>query len=714
MPKPLPTEPRRRLIGRVVFLGLFLASTWAVGYLLPIPVASALAKIAFWIVAAGLLAWLLWRAYRRLLWHVSGRLAFSYFLIGIVPIPLATILVLIVAYGLTGFYLGRIFHDTAAGVQRDLALAAATGGRQPGPALGPVEIASYRDGRRVEGSERAPETWPAWLAAEPLAPAPPPEAAAAPASAEGAAAEAPAAEDAARAGWADGAGPTWVELADGSLTLAAAVETAPGTGTLAFAAGDLEALVRERSGIWVQPADESRRQTVKVRDVSIRVPDGERGDDEGGNGEGGNGKGGDGEPPTEAAEPGPSAASAPEDVDALKRRFFAERAQGEGWTERPLLTWIAITQPPVEIASGQRAGDELAMLVQASPRMVARSLFGQGAELVASFWIALLAVSLMLLTIYAVAELVAIAMIVGLSRAVSRLYAATSRVASGDFSVRIPVRRRDQVGALQRSFNAMAENLQDLVATAAQTELLEKELEIARQIQQSLIPQVLPGGDTVEFSTLFEPSAAIGGDYFDVLRLSDDELAVVVADVSGHGLPTGLRMAMVKAALGILVVETREADEILRRLDATVRSGGGAGEQSRFFVTAVFSRVDFRRGVIELTNAGHPPAYRVRDGGVEEILVAGSPLGGLGHTYGRRRIELAAGDVMVWLSDGLIEATDGEDEPFGYDRVEAALAGPAESAAQVRDRLLAAVEAHTGGRPAEDDRTVVVMRYTGS
>jgi serine phosphatase RsbU (regulator of sigma subunit) len=709
VPKTTPTEPRRRLIGRVVFLGLFLASAWAVGYLLPIPVASVLAKIAFWIVAAGLLAWLLWRAYWRLLWHVSGRLAFSYFLIGIVPIPLATILVLIVAYGLTGFYLGRIFHDTAAGVQRDLALAAATGGRQPGPALGPVETASYRDGRRVEGSERAPETWPAWLAAEPLAPAPPPEDAATPGPAESAGDESQPAEEAAGAAPADGAGPTWVELADRTLTLAAAVETAPGTGTVAFAAGDLEALVRERSGIWVQPADESRRQTVKVRDLTLRVGDGERG-----GGDGGDGGSGDGVPPTEAAGQGPSAESAPDDLDTLRRRFFAERTQGEGWTERPLLTWIATTRPPVEIASGQRSGDELTMLVQASPRMVARSLFGQGTELVQGFWITLLAVSLMLLTIYAVAELVAIAMIVGLSRAVSRLYSATSRVASGDFSVRIPVRRRDQVGALQRSFNAMAENLQDLVATAAQTELLEKELEIARQIQQSLIPQVLPSGDTVEFSTLFEPSAAIGGDYFDVLRLSDDELAVVVADVSGHGLPTGLRMAMVKAALGILVVETREADEILRRLDATVRSGGGAGEQSRFFVTAVFSRVDFRRGVIELTNAGHPPAYRVRDGGVEEILVPGSPLGGLGHTYGRRRIELAEGDVMVWLSDGLIEATDGEDEPFGYERVEAALAGPAESAAKVRDRLLAAVEAHTGGRPAEDDRTVVVMRYTGS
>ncbi len=230
-------------------------------------------------------------------------------------------------------------------------------------------------------------------------------------------------------------------------------------------------------------------------------------------------------------------------------------------------------------------------------------------------------------------------------------------------------------------------------------------------MQQSLIPKNLPEGEAVEFSTLFEPSAAIGGDYFDVLRLSDHELAVVVADVSGHGLPTGLRMAMVKAALGILVVETQEADEILRRLDGTVRSGDPGGGESRFFVTATFAKVDFRAGRVELTNAGHPPTYHLRDGRAEEILLPGSPLGGLGTSYGHRTIEIEAGDALVWLSDGLIEAADGDDEPFGYDAVRAALAGPCESAVQVRDRLLAAVEAHTGGRPALDDRTLVVMRY---
>lgn len=661
-PKRPPEQRRGRLV-RLLFVALVLAATWAVGYLLPIPVASALAKVGFWLGVVGLAAGLGWSLYQRLLWHVGGRLAFSYLLIGLVPIPLALVLVLIVAYGLTGFYLGRVFHETVSEIQTELALAAAADG-----AVGSVEpltLARYRDGRRVEGDPLAPERWPAWLATG-----------------------APAAPEEGVAPEPEGRSLPWVVLPDGTLTLAAAVPSGPaGSGVLALYTGDAEDLVRERSRIWIQVGEIGRGHEVRVRGLEVRVGE------------------------SELEETTVDEEELEAERERARQRFFDRGSEGDGWVERPFFTWIAIAARPVRLATGEPLADEMGVFLQATPRTVARSLFAPGAELVQGFWVALLGVSFLLLGIYAVAELVAVALIVGISRAVSRLYGATRRVASGDFSVRIPVRRTDQVGAVQRSFNSMAENLQDLVATAAQKELLEKELEIARQVQQSLIPKDLPGGEAVEFSTLFEPSAAIGGDYFDVLRLSDEALAVVVADVSGHGLPTGLRMAMVKAALGVLVTDIGEATEILRRLDGTVRSGYGTGG-GRFFVTAVFARIDLQRGELELTNAGHPPTYVVRDGTVEEILLPGSPLGGLGTDYGQRTVPLRDGDVVVWLSDGLIEATDGHDEPFGYEGVERALAGPADSAALVRDRLLAAVGVHTGGRPALDDRTLVVMRYS--
>ena len=93
--------------------------------------------------------------------------------------------------------------------------------------------------------------------------------------------------------------------------------------------------------------------------------------------------------------------------------------------------------------------------------------------------------------------------------------------------------------------------------------------------------------------------------------------------------------------------------------------------------------------------------------------MVGGPLGALGDEYGRHDLELEPGDVLVWLSDGLIEAADDAGEPFGYDRTEAALTGSGESAVAVRNRLLAAIQEHTGGLPPDDDRTLVVMRVKG-
>jgi sigma-B regulation protein RsbU (phosphoserine phosphatase) len=264
----------------------------------------------------------------------------------------------------------------------------------------------------------------------------------------------------------------------------------------------------------------------------------------------------------------------------------------------------------------------------------------------------------------------------------------------------------------------MTEHLEQLVSTATQKEILEKELAIARDLQKSLIPIDLPSDEGVEFATLFEPSAAIGGDYFDILRLGEDRLAVIIADVSGHGLPTGLRMAMLKAALTILATQHVEPEDILEHLDAVVR----LDRDGRFFVTATFAVVDFRRGTLDITNAGHPPTYVLSGGSVREVLLPGSPLGGLGHTYGRETVPLRPGDVVVWLSDGFIEARDDDSEPFGYCGVEEALGdvaataadvegGTGPAAAVVRDHLVAAVNRHTRGGSPEDDRTLVVMRY---
>ena len=166
-------------------------------------------------------------------------------------------------------------------------------------------------------------------------------------------------------------------------------------------------------------------------------------------------------------------------------------------------------------------------------------------------------------------------------------------------------------------------------------------------------------------------------------------------------------MAMLKAALVILVEEAKPPQQILRRLSDLIRSSA----ERRYFVTSTIAVVNFRTGRMEITNAGHPPTYLCRRGDVDEILLPGPPLGTLGGEYGQRVVDLEPGDVVVWLSDGLIEAANPDGDPFGYDRLAEALKGAGATPEVTRDRLLEAVDTYTAGHPADDDRTLVAMSF---
>jgi serine phosphatase RsbU (regulator of sigma subunit) len=635
---------RRVLIGSAIVLGLLAA----VG----VRAAAATVRLPSYLVLGGLLvAFLLyfgWRGLRAFLWRVGRRLAFSYFLIGVLPIPMLGLLLVLAAYVLCGFFMGTLYGAASDALARDLeaaaSLAAATGSTDAetlAPRT-PVAVAVYADGRLVAGDRRAPGRWPEWLAA-------------------------------------GGETASLVALPDGTKTQAA-VSAWGSRRALAFVDGGLEQELARRSGLWVQLLEPGAPEAGGT--ISLQLGE---------------------------AELALRTAKSPLEDDE-RRRFFAfpeEDGASVPWRHRPLLFWGRVAGPLRAVADGETLADTLIVSLNTTPRALRGRLFAGSTEVNTSVWASMIALVGLLTSLYGIALLMALFMIVGLSLAVNRLSRATRSVREGDFSVRITVRRRDQIGELEQSFNEMTANLETAVATATQKELLDKELQIARDLQRSLLPADLPALASVEFATLFEPSAAIGGDYFDVLRVDHDRLAVVVADVSGHGLPTGLRMAMLKAALVILVEDGRPPGEILARLNRVVRSEG----DSRFFVTATIAVIDFARGCMDLTNAGHPPTYLLRDGEVEEILLPGSPLGALGENYGRREVALLPGDAVVWLSDGLIEATNQTDEPFGYQRVREALAGPGTDPAAVRDRLLTAVLEHTKGRPIADDRTLVAMVY---
>jgi serine phosphatase RsbU (regulator of sigma subunit) len=352
--------------------------------------------------------------------------------------------------------------------------------------------------------------------------------------------------------------------------------------------------------------------------------------------------------------------------------------------------------------------DVAVLTATASPRLLFDQLFSQGVKEVGRiFWIAFVAVTSILLLVYVVALVIAFVLVGSIVRNVNRLTRATEAVARGDFSVRIQSRSRDQIGDLTRSFDGMAESIQKSLAAAAEKERVDSELAIARTIQHKLLPPPearLPGLTVLAH---FQPVVEIGGDYYDYVPMPDGRTAVALGDVSGHGLPTGLLVAMAKAALSTLLEAGHHGAELLGRMNELIHRS----TETRHFMTLVLLAFDARtrRGLI--ANAGQLAPYRISAGKVEALSLPGLPLGLFpDRSFPAQEYAFASGDLLVFLTDGFVEAVNGEDEPFGFERLEALLAahGP-RGAAAIRDALLAAVSAHAGGRSADDDRTLLIL-----
>ena len=317
---------------------------------------------------------------------------------------------------------------------------------------------------------------------------------------------------------------------------------------------------------------------------------------------------------------------------------------------------------------------------------------------------------ILLLVFYAMAVLFAAVLIFSITRAVNRIEKGTKAVERGDFTYRIAMKPQNQLGEMAQSFDRMTESIATLLVNVAENERLQSEIEIAASIQRNLLPKEGPQFRGVSFSAHFEPTASIGGDYYDVFNIDKNRLAVAIGDVSGHGLSTGLVMAMVKAAITTLVEEGAEETSLFHRLnDLVYRS-----TERRAFMTLAFTIFDLEKGTIRHTNAGHLYPYLLRKG---ESLISlecpSLPLGVRSEMMTQTvEVSLMEGDAIVYLSDGIVEAQNADGDPWGFEHLESLLSQQSErSPSVIRDAILAAVARHSGSRPADDDRTVMVLRF---
>jgi serine phosphatase RsbU (regulator of sigma subunit) len=238
---------------------------------------------------------------------------------------------------------------------------------------------------------------------------------------------------------------------------------------------------------------------------------------------------------------------------------------------------------------------------------------------------------------------------------------------------------------------------------------LKNDLEIARQIQQAMLPRATYQASGLEAFGMTRPANTVGGDFYDILPLPDGRVLLALGDVAGKGSPAALLMALLLAMMRTLVDEGLEGAELVHRLNAQILKHA---PRSRF-VTLFVAVFDSASGALAYVNAGqNPPLLRRASGQFERLRAGGIALGMFEHaTYTTGRTVLHPGEMLLMYSDGVTEAEDGYGRPFDEDGVEAIMASPAlATSKEVGWALFSAVETHTEQRRLLDDLTVLVLK----
>jgi len=239
-------------------------------------------------------------------------------------------------------------------------------------------------------------------------------------------------------------------------------------------------------------------------------------------------------------------------------------------------------------------------------------------------------------------------------------------------------------------------------------ERIDSALREARRIQASILPRRVPEFSPFEIACRTEPMEIVGGDFYDLIPLTDKILGLAIVDVSGHGLPAALLVRDVYMGLRMGMARDLKIVRILEQLNGIIHNS----RLTSRFVSMFYGELD-RSGTFIYVNAGHPPPiYLSASGERRELTEGGAVLGPIRDaTYERSLVRLLPGDCLLLYTDGLMEAESPAGEMFGVDRlVDVVLEHRECSSSEIADAVFAAVETFSGHRPPEDDRTVMVLR----
>ena len=331
----------------------------------------------------------------------------------------------------------------------------------------------------------------------------------------------------------------------------------------------------------------------------------------------------------------------------------------------------------------------------------------------------LIVIGVMFLIIEAVALVMGLALARSITSSVHELFTGTERVQQGDFTHRINIESRDQLGELAESFNQMTGSIENLLQTAAEKKRLEEELRIARQIQMSLLPRgpiEVPG---LAITALCVPAREVGGDYYDFFNVGDRRIGVLIADVSGKGTSAALYMAELKG----LMLSLSEIYQSPRQLLLEVNRILSENLDTRSFITMTYAVIDLNEGLLTFARAGHTPLIYLSgegDANVAQVLapsglVVGLRIPGAAQKFAdlleEDSLPLNKGDVLVFYTDGITEAMNANSDLFGDSRLGGLITEHGHlDAADLRERILREIESFVGAADQHDDMTMILIK----
>lgn len=261
------------------------------------------------------------------------------------------------------------------------------------------------------------------------------------------------------------------------------------------------------------------------------------------------------------------------------------------------------------------------------------------------------------------------------------------------------------------------ESIRDMTERRRMEQTLERsktELLIAAEIQRSFIPKRSPELSCFEVAAVTIPAMEVGGDFYDFIKLQDGRYGMVIADVSGKGIPAALFMALTRTIIRASALHQLDVSMVLGSANSMIASDATAG----MFVTLLYGVLDDEDRTLIYANAGHPPPllFRARDCGYEVKSATGIALGAVeGAKYDGVTIEFSPGDVAVFYTDGVSEAMSPSGEMYGLERLTRLIGGSCQlSAEKIMGKILSDISDFSIGREQNDDLTLIVLKARGT